>query len=167
MGNGFDLSLKKAIRAGLIPGRYRVSVHQLPVTVTATGAAVGFGSRAIDDFPLGQLFIRGIRHDLVFQAMDANLIATWSGDFSLGSVPTADVDVADPGEADLIASTALGPAVAGLFRSTGVKTTETVIDWTSGLEVNLNLLADAASITDDESAVVNVTGYIDFLLGQV
>lgn len=168
MGNGFNLSLKKAIRDGLVVGKYRVEVPGRNISVAAAGAAIGFGSLPVDDFPAKRLNIHGIRANLGFQRMDTNVIATWSGDWSLGSTPTADVTLSGT-DVDLIASTPIGPAnAAGLIAGVDVLVNTPILNraWTAGEEVNLNLIVDAADITDGATAVIRVSGYIDFLLGM-
>jgi hypothetical protein len=168
MGNGFNLSLKKAIRDGLIVGKWRTEVNGRLISVSAAGAAVGFGSLPLDDFPAGKrLNIHGIRANLGFTRMDTNVVATWNGDWSLGSAPTADVTLAGA-EVDLIPSTAIGPAVAGVIPGVDVQNNTPILNraWTAAEEINLNLLVDAADITDGATAVIRVSGYIDFLLGM-
>jgi hypothetical protein len=83
-----------------------------------------------------------------FTTADADVIATFDGDYSIGSAPTADNALAGA-EVDIIASTPLGAAtakVSPLVRAT--KASAAVLDNTDGaLEVNLNLLIDDAAIS--------------------
>lgn len=168
MGNGFNLSLKKAIRDGLIPGRYRIELNQRAISLVAITTAVGTGSLAIDDLPLKHLFIRGVRAQLSFVKQDTNLIATWSGLWALGTVPAAADATLTGTEADLFPSTAIGPAVAGVFTSSpAVLATEKSVLWGASDEVNLNLIANAADITDGATAVVKVSGFVDLYLGMI
>jgi hypothetical protein len=167
MGNGFNLSLKKAIRDGLIVGKYRVEVPGRTISVLGVTTAIGFGALPLDDFPAKRLNIHGIRANLGFQRLDTNVIATWSGDWSLGSTPTADLTLAGT-EVDLIPSTAIGPAVSGNIPGVDVLVNTPILNraWTAGEEINLNLIVDAADIVDGSTAAIKVTGYIDFLLGM-
>lgn len=170
MGNGFNLSLRKAVRDGLVTGKYRVEIPNRDILVSAAGAAIGFGALPLDDFPAGKRIVfHGIRFSLGFQRMDTNLIATWSGDWSLGTQPNTDTDLADATDFDLIAAQAIGPANAsGLIAAV-----ETVVagpaarTWASNEEINLNMIVDAADITDGATARIRVSGFIDFHVGII
>jgi hypothetical protein len=146
-----------------------VEVLNREISVAAAGAAVGFGTLAIDDFPAGQVHISGIIARLGFARKDTNISSlVWEGDWSLGSTPTADVTLAGT-DVDIIASQAIGPAVAGVIAApaAGVRILAPAISrlWAAGEELNLNLLVDAAHIVDGSTAKVNVFGAIDFMLG--
>jgi hypothetical protein len=83
------------------------------------GAGVGFGSLSLDDLalPEGDVIVLGIVANLSFTSEDANIAATWSGDFSIGTKATIDADLVDDDEANLLPSTAIGPAVADVIAS--------------------------------------------------
>lgn len=144
--------------------RHRIQVKNLSVTVSATGAAVGFGTVVAGDLPEGNILVLGAAGNLKFagSGSDANLVDTWNGDFSLGSAPTADVTLSGA-EVDLLPSTAVGPAVAEVSPVTrSVNAAQVMLDNTDGsLEVNLNVLIDAADITDDQSVILTVNGMIE------
>lgn len=120
----------------------------------ATG--VGFGTAVIGDFPQGNILFLGAMSYLQFTATSASgITTTYDGDYSVGTVATADTDVSDSGEADIIASTALGAAtakVSPVVRGVGGSALVGVIfDNTDGsLELNLNLLIDDADISADD-----------------
>lgn len=143
----------------------RVPVRKL-ITVNAVGAAVGFGFAALDGkVPKGDFIVLGGVANLRFEEspLSANIIDTWSGNFSLGTVGTVDVDVADAGEANILASTAIGPAVAGVlararYAITGILAPVNNNALNGGLF--LNLLINAADITDGTTPTVLVTGSI-------
>lgn len=128
------------------------------VAVTATGAAVGFGSLVVGDMPQGNILLLGAVAyvQLSGSGADANLDATWDGDFSIGTAPTADVTLSGA-EVDIIGSTALGAATAEVSpRVRAVNATQAMLDNTDGsMELNLNVLIDAANIGD--GATVNLT----------
>lgn len=168
MGNGFNLSLKKAIRDGLIQGVHRIEIPNRLIAVAAAGAAVGFGVLPFGDLPAKRLKIDAIRANLSFQRMDTNLIATWSGNWGVGSAPTADNALAGT-DVDIIASQAIGPAnAAGLITGADVLVTTPITrTWTAAEELNLNMLVNAADITDSTTASIRVFGYVDFLMGMV
>lgn len=168
MGNGFNLSLKKAIREGLIQGVHRIEIPNRLISVAAVGAAIGFGALPFGDLPAKRLKIDAIRANLSFQRMDTNVIATWSGDWAVGSTPTADNTIAGT-DADIIAIQAIGPAnAAGLISGADVLVTTPITrTWTAAEELNLNLIVDAADITDGATASIRVFGYVDLLMGMV
>lgn len=135
------------------------------VTVSATGAAIGFGSVVVGDFPQGNILFEGALAYLTLagSGADANLTDTWSGDFAFGTTPAGDATIS-AGDEDLVPETAVGPAVAEVSPRTRAVQADgslfgVVFDNTDGsLEVNLNVLIDAANITDDESVDLTATG---------
>lgn len=159
-------SVEKAVRAGEVVGRLRVPVRGLTINVAATGSAVGFGTAVIQDLPTGRLSIVGAKANLTFTTADTDIAATWSGDYSIGSAPTADASLS-AAEVNLIPSTAVGPAVARVSPATeGALAAPFILDNSDGSgEINLNLLVDAANITDDTDADFTVDGYLDLLVG--
>jgi len=129
-------------------------------TITVDGATgIGFGSAAIAGLPEAHLLFLGGRADLTFTEADAGMSDTWSGDFGIGTTP-ADDGTITAADVDLVGSTALGPATAGVASAAADVTTPAVIDNSAGTgEVNLNLLVDDADISADGVAVT-VTGYV-------
>jgi hypothetical protein len=157
MGKGLPRSLARGApqRQDII--RQVVNINH-SVAVTATGVAVGFGTSVIGDLPEGNiLFLGAVGYlQLSGSGSDANLDATWDGDFSVGTAPTADVTLSGA-EVDILPSTALGAATAEVSpRVRAVNATQAMLDNTDGsLELNLNVLIDAANIID--GATVNLT----------
>ena len=157
MGKGLPRSMSRGAAQ-----RQEVVKHTINITgtvaVTATGAAVGFGTSVIGDFPEGNILLLGAVAyvQLSGSGADANLDATWDGDFSIGTAPTADVTLSGA-EVDIIASTALGAATAEVSPRVRVtNATQAILDNTDGsMELNLNVLVDAANIVD--GATVNLT----------
>lgn len=151
--------------------RQHVTKITLPVsttvTVSATGTAVGFGTVVLGGLPEGFLKLMAAACSLVFSGSgaDANLSDTWNGDFSIGTSPTADVTLSGT-EVNLIASTSIGPAVGELAPAvTTALGTDALLDNTDGsLEVNLNVLIDAADIVDDSSVDLTVQGVFEVTL---
>lgn len=156
----------------------------LAISITGPVTAAGFGT-----VPLGRLSravlagsgsgtnirptlgiqqrpvtILSLRSNLTFIKQDANMIATWSGNYSLGSTASADANLGAPaGDFDLLASVGIGPAVAGVI----VDTERTVVApfgklWLTTDKINLNMSVVDASITDSTTAVIRVFGFIDF-----
>ena len=160
---GLPRSLKHAAANAVVKKTVEVSAT---VTVSATGAAIGFGSAVIGDFPEGNiLFLGAVAYvALAGSGADANLTDTWSGDYGIGTAPVADADLGDATDVDIIASTAVGPAVAEAIAATRGATGATIpqiFDNTDGsLELNLNVLIDAANIGDDQSVDLTATGVL-------
>lgn len=123
------------------------------LTVSVTDGAPGFGTAVIQGLPEGNLLYFGAVISLDLFTADGDVIATFSGDFSVGTAPTADGTLSGA-EVDLIASTAIGPATAGVTPVTRGASTDSlqggVFDNTAGtLELNLNVIIDDASISGD------------------
>lgn len=150
----------------------RVPVRKL-ITVNAVGAAVGFGFAGLDaKIPKGDFILLGGVAWLRFEEspLSANIIDTWEGDFSLGTVGTVDVDLADAGEANILASTALGPATAGVLaraRYAIPGSTTPVNNNALNGALFLNLLIDAASVTDGTTPTVLVSGNISLAIAPL
>lgn len=133
-------------------------------TVPVVDGAPGYGTKVIGDFPAGNIFFKGAVLYAQLRTADADVIAAFDGDLSIGTVPTADNDLADSGEANIIASSALGAATAKLspvVRATNV--TPLMLDNTDGsLELNFNLLIDDTSISGAADFTLTGTLYLDY-----
>jgi len=139
-------------------------------TITFTGAtgAVIFGTAPIGGLPEGNLlFLGAVAYlQLAGSGSDANLTADFQGDFGIGTAPTADNDLGDAGDDNIIPSTAIGPATAEVTpvtRGTSTEATEqgAILDNTDGsLELNLNILLDADEVTDGEESDITATGVV-------
>lgn len=134
--------------------------------VTATTTAVGFGTTVIGDLPAGNILLLGavIYLQLSGSGSDADLAATWDGDFSVGTTATADVTLSGT-DVDIIASSALGAATAEVSpRIRAVNVTQAMLDNTDGsMELNLNVLIDAANIVDDSTVTLTAVGILQLL----
>jgi hypothetical protein len=125
---------------------------QVVETVSVADGAPGFGTTVIAALPTGNLLFLGAVAYLQFTTADADVITTFDGDYSLGTVATVDGDVADANEADLIPSTAFGAATAKVSPVIRGASTDAlgggIIDNTAGDKyINLNVLIDDASIS--------------------
>ena len=144
----------------------------IPVTnlqVSVADGAPGFGTAVIAGLPEGNILFLGAVTYLQFNTDDADVTATFDGDFSIGTVPTVDNDVADANEADIIPSTAMGAATAKLSPVIrGVSTDALgglIIDNTANtLELNLNVLIDDAAISGAAVFTVNGTVSLAYLV---
>lgn len=121
-------------------------------TVSVAGTSgVGWGTVVIGDLPQGNILLLGAVAYATFSGPaggSAGLADTWSGDFAIGSAPTADATI-NGAEVDIIPSTAVGPATAEaapIVRATNA--TPVILDNTDdSLEINLQALVDDADIS--------------------
>ena len=148
---GLPRSLARSVAGSGGASGKTVPIKDLAIR-TSGAAGVGFGTAVIRGLPEGNILLLGAVAYLQFTKLDAGTIATFDGDYSIGTVATVDNDVADAGEADIIPSTALGAATAGVSALVrGANATQVILDNTDGsLEVNLNLLIDDASVSADD-----------------
>lgn len=154
MAKGLKRSIK---RGGTQAPIQRVTV---PVSVTLSNfdgaSGVAWDTGVISDFPEGNILVLGALLDLTAIEADAGIIATFSGNVSVGSTPTADNTLATT-EVDVIPSTAFGPAVSSSATIRAPSTASqggTILDNTDGsLELNLNVLIADASISADNAAM--------------
>lgn len=165
MGKGLPRSLSRGspARRNVIKQNFVIN-HT--VTVTAASTAVGFGTVVIGDIPEGNILLLGAVAyvTLAGSGSDANLAATWDGDFSIGTTGTADVTL-DGTDVNIIPSSALGAATAEVSPTIrAVNATQAILDNTdNSLELNLNVLIDAANIVDDESVDLTATGTLQLV----
>lgn len=161
MAKGLPRSIGRATPVQAVINKLVLPVDA--VTVSVTDGAPGHGSAVVGDLPEGNILFLGAVGYLSFTTSDADVIASFEGDYSIGTVATADGNVSDAGEANIIASTAIAAATAKVSPVTrGVgdgSLAGVVFDNTDGsLEINLNLLIDNASISGN--ADFSATGYI-------
>lgn len=135
------------------------------IDITSVSTAVGFGTLVIGDFAEGNILYFGMAGTIGFagSGSDANLVDDWEGDVSLGSTATVDVTL-DTTDVDLLASTAIPAATAEVvdaFRVAEVATPIMLNNTDGSLEINLNMLIDAADIADDETVTITLSGTIE------
>lgn len=169
------MSIQRTLdRAQLDGGTLRPHVIPFDVEVSVADGAPGFGSAVLRGIPQGNLMLFGAVMYVTFTDVGGDgLNATYAGDFSVGTVATADGDLSDAGEANIIQSTELlaadgvTPRTRSLTANTsGILTNNvTILDNTAGdLELNLNVLIDDAAI--DGAAVLRAQGelYLAYLV---
>lgn len=144
----------------------RVPVRDL--TLSVTDGAPGFGAAVGAGLPEGNILYLGCVSYLQFSTTDADVTATWEGDYSLGTAPTAD-GVLSGAEIDLVPSTPIAAATAQVSPVTRAASTQTeqsvIFDNTDGsLEVNINLLVDDASIAGAADFTVDGAIHIAFIV---
>lgn len=161
MGKGFPYAMSRAPAANTPVKKATLVLRDFAVSVAAAGAAVGFGTAVVGDFPQGNILILGTVANLAFTATGTNATVTFAGDFSIGTTPTADVTL-DGTDVNIVGSTAMGPAVSRVTPAArGALGTPFLVDNTDGsLEMNLNVLIDAANITDSATVPMLVDGEI-------
>lgn len=162
MGKGLPRSLARGDKIKQELVKERVAISDVSITVSATSTANGFGSAVIGDFPEGNILFLGAIAYIQFagSGSDANLVDTWSGDYSMADAPLADATIDADAERNIIYNTGIGPATAeAIGRTRGERTGPFMLDNTDGsLEINLNLTIDAADITDDTSVEITANG---------
>lgn len=145
-----------------------IPVRNLAIRTTGL-SGVGFGTSVIADLPEGNILLLGAVAYLQFTKLDAGTTTTFDGDYSIGSAATADVTLSGA-EVDIIGSTALGAATAGLSPIVrGANATQVILDNTDGsLELNLNLLIDDAAVSanDQDFTVSGVVTLAYIVLGD-
>jgi len=132
-----------------------IPLRNFPIVVAgATG--VGFGSAVVMDLPEGNILLLGLVVNATFSksAGATGVQDTFDGDFGLGTTPASDATITG-GDVDLIASTALNAATAGVSPvKRATQATQAIIDNTANdLEINLNLLIDDANISADAQTI--------------
>lgn len=159
---GFPRSLARSAPQNQAVRRQRVVLRNAAIRTTGA-VGVGWGTAVIGDLPAGNILFLGATAYLQFTKLDAGTTATFDGDYSIGSAPTADAALAGA-EVDLIPSTALGAATAGVSPIVrGANATQAMLDNTDGsLEINLNLLMDDAVVSADDQDFT-VTGVFDLV----
>ena len=167
MSKGLPRSLSRGSTSRQAVTKLTLPLTGVQVTVSSTGAAIGFGTVVIGGLPEAHIKLMAVacQLQLAGNGADANLSDTWDGDFAVGTTPVDDATIT-AGDADLIASTALGAATAEVSPLHVVPNgVDAVFDNTAGgLEVNLNVLIDAADIVDDESVILDAFGVVEITL---
>jgi hypothetical protein len=164
MGKGLPRSMRTGAQAAKQTiMKTVVRVRNVPVTVDGL-TGIGFGTVVIGDLPQGNILFLGATAYMQFQGpTSANLVDTWTGNFSIGTAPTADATLSGA-EIDIIPSTALAAATAELSpRTRGVLATAAIFDNTDdSLELNLNVLVADASI-DANGVILTANGELALL----
>ena len=162
--------LRRSINRGakLLSDVVKIDIGLDNLTLSLDGAIIGFGSAVLTALPEGNFVLLGCVCNLQFDSVDADVAATWEGDYSVGTTATADSTLATT-EIDIIASTAIAAATAKLSPITRGASSATensaVFDNTDGsLELNLNMLMDDADIADDADMIVNGTVHLAIVM---
>ena len=147
--------------------KHRININN--VTVNVADGAPGFGTAVIGDLPEGNILLLGAVGYINVRTSDADVIATFDGDVSVGTTPTADNALSGT-DVDILPSTALGAATAKVSPTVRAVSTDAmgggILDNTDGaMEVNLNLLIDDASISGAAAFLAN--GYVEIAYSRM
>lgn len=161
--------LKRSLERSKGTALQTVSVPIKNATVSVVNGAPGYGSAVLAGLPEGNILFLGAVAYFQFSTSDADVIATFDGDYSIGTAATVDSDLADANEADIIPSTPLGVATAKLSPVVRGASTDAlgggIIDNTSNtLNLHLNLLIDDSSISGAADFTVNGDVFIAYLI---
>jgi hypothetical protein len=163
MAKGYPRGLARGNKAKKDSNTIRLTLDEALTFTGATGAAV-FATKALEGLPEGNILLLGAVSNLTFTGpTSANLANDFQGDYSIGTAPTADNDLSDTNEANIIASTPIPAATAEVSANVrATNATQAIIDNTAGdMEVNLNVLLDADEVTNGEDVDITVTGTVD------
>lgn len=168
LARGDQVALAVLVGDALELGGVDLQMKKVTITVAlsidsdAISTAKGFGSVVLGALPEGNIIIHGINAQLVFQGpITSELSDTYDGDWAIGSTPMSDVTIS-AGDEDIITETALGAATAEASpQQTVNEIPAAILDNTAAnLELNLNLLIDAADQDDDTTIAIAVTGTV-------
>lgn len=161
MSKGLPRSMANAPASAAAVRKVTVPVRAL--TLNVADGAPGFGTAVIGSLPQGNLLYLGAVSYMQFATADADVTATFDGDYSIGTTATAD-NVITGSDADIVPSAAMGAATAKLSPVVRSASTDAlggmVIDNTDGsLELNLNVIIDDAAISG--AAAFTVEGSVE------
>ena len=145
-------------------------------TVTLTEDAGGqpaWATLQVGDFPEGNILFLGAVSYFQFagSGSDADLVDTWEGNYGVGTTPsTDDTDPIATTMEDIVKVVDIAAATAEVSPKTRSTSTDgeagVLYDNTDGsLELNLNILVDAADITGDDSVLtINGELYVSYVV---
>lgn len=155
MTKGLQRTLSRGAAHGASGGVVK-TIRVAAVALSVTGATgVGWATAVVGDFPQGNILLLGCTAYLQFTKLAGatGIQATFDGDYSIGTTPTADATLSGT-DVNVLPSTALGAATAGVSPVVRAASSGgamgTILDNTDGsLELNVNLLIDDANISAD------------------
>ncbi len=158
--------------AGIVKDIFRIKAKTVTLTED-TGGQPAWATLQVGDFPEGNILFLGAVAYFQFagSGSDADLGDTWAGDFGVGTTPSTDdtTPLVTTFE-DIVKTTQLAAATAEVSpRTRGVSTdgeAGVIYNNTDGsLELNLNILVDAADITGDDSVLtINGELYVSYVV---
>lgn len=130
-------------------GEYRRTVLKftnVAIPMIDQAGVIAYKGTKVYDLPEGAILFLGASANLALTKSSTGIIATWNGDFSLGSVIASNNATLTSTEADLIPSTSTPAAVAGVSSAKGLSTTTEAAKVFNGsvtaTDVYLNFLVD-------------------------
>jgi len=164
MAKGLARSLNRGSVAAQAIVKQSLSFEDVAISVNAAGAADGAGTAVVAHFPEGNILFLGATAYVKFAGPgdSADLEDNWDGSYSMSTAPLADGEITDDAERNIIYTSGFGGAdaeVTGLIR--GERGGVFVFDNTdASLEINLNLIVNAAGITEDASVDISASGIV-------
>ena len=165
MGKGLPRSLRRASDI-VIPMRKIILPIHGEFDVAAAGAAIGFGSEQLANLPEGYLHLLNAAFALTATRDTGNVAtATFNLKVSFGTVATANNDLTDAGNADIVPATDLGAAVAGVSplkveNYVPAENASIIDNSANDKEIHMNMTIPAADITNDGTASIGLSGAV-------
>lgn len=120
-----------------------LNLASVPLVLSDQAGVIAYKGIKLYDFPEGLIKVDGVVVNLSVAKSSAGVIATWSGKVSVGTVTAGNDATLTSTEANLVASTNVGPAVAGVQ---SVKALPTAAAWldgtTTAIDLYLNILVN-------------------------
>ena len=167
MGKGLPRSLAHAtpLRTAVMKKNFVLNAKALSI---AGASGVGYGTVVLGDLPEGFVGVLGAFARLRFTSTDADIQATFDGDFSVGTTPTADATLSTT-DANIIPSTSFGGAatsgVSPVVSGSSAAPAAPLDNSDGSLELNLNVIIDDANISG--TADMTVTGVVTVLFAML
>lgn len=116
-----------------------------PIVMADEAGVVAYGSRKVFDLPTGLILVASAVADLAVTKSSAGVIATFDGDFGIGTTAAGNNNALAGTEQDILPTTPTPQAVAGATTAKGISTAAVQLDGTAGAkDVYLNFLVDDA-----------------------
>lgn len=116
-----------------------------PIPLADNAGVVAYGGLKVFDFPQGSIAIQGATANLAVTKSSAGVIATFDGDFGLGTVTATNDATLATTEQNVIPTTATPQAVSGATTAKGRSTAALLLDGTTtAVDLFLNFLVDDA-----------------------
>lgn len=142
-----------------------LSFENVAIAMADAAGVVAYGGLKVFDFPEGLIHILGATANLDLTKSSAGIIATWDGDFGVGTVTASNNATLASTEQNVIPTTATPQAVAGVTTADGVSTGSVLLDGTTTpVDLFLNFLVDDADhdVTTTPADII-VNGTLTFI----
>lgn len=151
-------------------GHFRTLVltfDDVAFALTDEAGVVAYSGKKVIDFPEGAVAILGAVADFALTKSSAGVIATFDGDFSVGTVTASNNASLSSTEQNIIPTTPTPQAVSGATTADGVSTAALYLDGTTTpVDVYVNFLVDDADhdvTTTPCNLIVNGTLTLHYL----